>query len=636
MPLVHGHAGENHGDKENKESVEPPQILAPGYQALTFQAPEPGSYALPPIGEAADGEVLDSDGNTLYLHDLYRDRVTVMALVYHNCNDVNGCPLTELVLRQIQERFSDQPDFSHKVRIISLSFDPLRDTPETIKPLQKQVMNITSPQRHYLTTSGYETLDPILAGYQQSVIREPDESGKENVVISHVMRVFLIDSDARIRNIYSPAFLHTDTLESDIKTVLLNRTPMEETKPVSLADNPVGAGDHKEGYESSDYATESDALINRRGKAIDLVAHGNESRFGLPSLDSIGHGALDPEQVALGRRLFYERRLSLNDTISCAMCHIPEQGFTSQEIATAVGFEGRTVRRNAPTIINSVYLERLFHDGREFTLEHQIWAPLLASNEMANPSVGYVLQKIRNIPGYAEEFDAAFASPNAQGSGLTMENVGHALASYQKTLVAANTPFDLWRYNQDSKALSPEAERGYELFIGKGGCSSCHTIGEDYALFTDSGLHNTGIGYARSMFSPPEKSLVQIAPGVVIEVERSAYEAAAEPIPSDLGYYEVTQDPADRWKYRTPTLRNVALTAPYMHDGSLDTLLDVVAFYNNGGVANEGLDARIRPLGLNESEQQALVAFMEALTSAEVKTLIYDAFAAPIGDVRSD
>jgi cytochrome c peroxidase len=170
--------------------------------------------------------------------------------------------------------------------------------------------------------------------------------------------------------------------------------------------------------------------------------------------------------------------------------------------------------------------------------------------------------------------------------------------------------------------------------MGKAGCTACHPIGAKASLFTDQAFHNTGVGYASSMqtLTPSSTQRVQAAPGIVFEVPRAIVAQVSEARPNDLGRYEITLDPRDRWRYRTPSLRNVALTAPYMHDGSLATLADVVAFYSDGGVANDGLDPLIRPLGLREDEQRDLVAFLESLTGSDVAALVTDALAAPVGN----
>jgi cytochrome c peroxidase len=198
--------------------------------------------------------------------------------------------------------------------------------------------------------------------------------------------------------------------------------------------------------------------------------------------------------------------------------------------------------------------------------------------------------------------------------------------------VSGNSPFDRWRYGGDETADSAEAKRGFEVFAGKGGCAGCHLVGEPYALFTDQGLHDTGIGYREPRESAGGRPRMQIAPGELIELHP---DAGALPTPgADLGRYEITGDPADRWKFKTPTLRNVALTAPYMHDGSLPTLAAVIDYYDGGGRPHDGLDARVRPLGLTAEEKGALVKFLESLTGENVPALVADALAAPVGDPR--
>lgn len=392
-----------------------------------------------------------------------------------------------------------------------------------------------------------------------------------------------------------------------------------------------GPGDNKQGYESADYRTHSLDLQQRIGKEAKLIDYVYEPPLGLPSVPVPEDNPVTTEKIRLGRKLFFDRRLSINDTFSCAICHIPEQGFTNNEIKTAVGVEGRTVKRNSPTVYNAAYLKKIFHDGRETTLEQQVWSPLLARNEMANPSIGYVISKIKAIREYDGLFEAAF-----EGRGPTMETVGMALASYQRTLNAANSPFDIWYYDGDENAVSEQVKNGFKLFTGKAVCSVCHLIQKEFALFSDDRLHNTGVGYLDSMGIEPETRRVQLAPGVYTELDTSVIRTVSRSKENDLGLYEITENPNDRWKYRTPTLRNVALTAPYMHNGSLSTLRDVIDFYNQGGIPNELLSPLIRPLGLTDSEIDELVAFLQSLTGNNVSILVKDAFAAPIGDISAD
>lgn len=331
--------------------------------------------------------------------------------------------------------------------------------------------------------------------------------------------------------------------------------------------------------------------------------------LGLPPLPPVAGGAATQAQIDLGRKLFMDRRLSSNNTMSCAMCHVPEQGFAAAELGTSIGLEGRTLRRNAPTLLNVAYVGKLFHDGRSSTLETQAWIPLLNPIEMGNQDVPGVLDKLRTMPDYAGKFEAAF-----HGKGPDRANVALALASYQRTLVSGNSRFDRWRYGNDKAALSVSEQAGYAVFAGKGRCVACHAVGEQHALFTDGRFHNTGLGWARSNGDPARRHQVQLAPGVVIEVSDASLASVSEALQDDLGRYEVTNAAADRWAYRTPSLRNVALTGPYMHDGSLTTLEAVVDHYQRGGIDNPGKDPLVAPLQLSGDDKRHLIAFLRTLT----------------------
>ena len=400
--------------------------------------------------------------------------------------------------------------------------------------------------------------------------------------------------------------------------------------PLGHAQNEVqtpqqGPGDFRDGYEDVDYRTRSISLQSRRGQEADLLAMLQTPPLGLPVVPVPDSNPATGNKVQLGRKLFFDRRLSANNTISCAMCHIAEQGFAQNELKTPVGIEGKSVRRNAPTIYNVAYLERLFHDGREITLENQVWGPLLANNEMGNLSIGLVVERIRGLADYDDLFDRAF------GRGPDMQTIGMALANYERTLVSGDSPFDRWRFDKDETALEDSAQRGLALFVGKAGCVACHSIAQDFALFTDNGFHNTGVGYFATMRPADEEMVVMLAPGQPEHVDTDILQSTGTERSRDLGRYEVTGLPADRWRYRTPGLRNIALTAPYMHDGSLPTLRDVLLFYNQGGVPNEVLDPLIHPLDLNDAEMDDLLRFLQSLTGSNVNALVSDAFAAPIG-----
>ncbi len=579
---------------------EPSAVLAPGYGRPEFEAPAPGSYALPPLGVATDGEVLDTRGRTGRLHELFEDKIVLLAFVYSSCADASGCPLALAVMNEVKARCEQDPALAERARLVTLSFDPLRDTPEVMRAYAAGFGSERGDWR-FLTTASTGALSPILEGYSQPIQREFDEQGRATGQFAHLLRVFLIDRMKRIRNIYSSSFLHADVVVNDMRSLLLEE-------------------------ETSGRARRS---IDEKRATIDLMSLVVKPPLGLPKVPVPEDNPLSASKIALGRKLFFDRRLSLNGTISCAMCHIPEHGFTNRELATAVGSEGRSVRRNSPSLYNVAYARRLFHDGRESRLERQIWGPLLARNEMGNPSIGILIERIEALPDYEGLFERVFA-----GRGPGMETLGMALASYQRTLVSGNSPFDRWHFGGEQAALDAAAARGFGLFSGKAACAACHPVGPSSALFMDQQLHNTGIGYRRSMEARPADQRIRVAPGTYVEVAAETLATISETPPGDLGLYEITLDPDDRWKYKTPSLRNVALTPPYMHDGSLRTLRDVLDFYNRGGVPNATLDPLIRPLGLSSREVDDLVAFLSSLTGDSVDAIVLDARAAPIGDPR--
>jgi cytochrome c peroxidase len=215
-----------------------------------------------------------------------------------------------------------------------------------------------------------------------------------------------------------------------------------------------------------------------------------------------------------------------------------------------------------------------------------------------------------------------------------VDRLGEALALWQRTMLAGNSPFDRWKYGGDKTALSAQQKRGFALINEKAACVMCHTIDTNHALFTDVGYKDTGIGYYRQEVAASDREPlpVEMAPVVVIPVERDYLASISEVREHDFGRFVVTRDPADMWRFRTPSLRNVALTAPYMHDGSLRTLEDVVRFYARGGIAHDGLDPLIRPIDLSDDDMRALVAFLHSLTSPDVAALIEDARSVAVGD----
>ncbi|QQS47432.1 MAG: cytochrome-c peroxidase [Acidobacteriota bacterium] len=306
------------------------------------------------------------------------------------------------------------------------------------------------------------------------------------------------------------------------------------------------------------------------GEAIEI-----DPPNGLPPLP--GDARLTSDLIALGRRLFNEKRLSSDGTVSCASCHNPDLYFTDG-LKVAKGVGGQLGSRNSPTVLNAVFNTSQFWDGRAASLEDQAGIPIAAPNEMNMPHESCV-ERLSSDQSYRDQFEKVY------GSGpITMGRVLRAIAAFERTLLSGNSPFDRHQYGGDKSALSEEAIRGMQIFRGKGNCATCHTIGESYALFTDGQFHNVGAGM------------------------NSSGELA------DQGRFEQTRVESDRGAFRTPSLRNVAKTAPYMHDGSLKTLEEVVAFYIGGGNSNPQLDPEIRPIGLSARDRTDLIAFLESLT----------------------
>jgi cytochrome c peroxidase len=328
--------------------------------------------------------------------------------------------------------------------------------------------------------------------------------------------------------------------------------------------------------------------------------------LGLPPLSLPSGVTMSAGQIALGRKLFFDRRLSINRTMSCAMCHVPEQAFASNDTQLSIGLHGRRLPRNAPSLLNVGWMTLLFHDGRSNSLIEQAWMPLLHPDEMGNPSVAAVLERIASFDDYRAGARAAYAITH-----LDATHVALALAAFQYSLVAAESRFDRWRYAGDVNALSEREQLGYRLFVGKAGCSACHTIGERSSLFTDMQFHVTGAGALRRR----ETSFrVSLAPGVSATLTDAELRPISEPTQIDYGRYSITKRDDDKFAFRTPSLRNVARSAPYMHDGSLRSLVEVVDFYDKGGGENFNKSPRLRPLHLTEIERLALVEFLGTLS----------------------
>ncbi len=313
-----------------------------------------------------------------------------------------------------------------------------------------------------------------------------------------------------------------------------------------------------------------------------------------------------PELVALGEKLFKDKRLSVDDTVACETCHDPAKGFTDHRgnSATSAGVNGQHGQRNAPTVLNAMFQASQFWDGRAAALEDQAKLPILNPVEMGQKDPADVVAKLRKIPEYAQAFNAIY------GNDVTYDEIASAIAAFERTQYSGNSPFDHFLAG-DQQAISDQAKRGWELFQGKARCSSCHAFNAVSPLFSDQKFHNIGIAAHKQDFA----ALARKAAAVLRSGDtRQLDELALQTSYSELGRFLVTKNEADIGAFKSETLRNIGVTAPYMHDGSLATLWDVMDHYNKGGVPNPYLDGGMQRLALSESEIDDLVAFLFALT----------------------
>jgi cytochrome c peroxidase len=318
---------------------------------------------------------------------------------------------------------------------------------------------------------------------------------------------------------------------------------------------------------------------------------------------------MTPAKVELGRKLFFDARLSADGRISCASCHDPKLAFTDGR-AVAEGVGGRRGARNSPTLLNAMFNTGQFWDGRADMLEDQAVQPLVNPLEMGNGSYDEVVSRLRAIPEYRAEFQSVF------GSEARIELVGRALAAYERTLVSGDAPFDRFVAG-DQNAIGEAAKRGFALFRGRARCSRCHTFSDALPFFTDFNYHNTGVAMNHPNFDRLSRRAYA---ATETDKSRDLIDALAKQEGGhELGRVLITHQVFDIGSYRTPSLRNVALTAPYFHDGSAKTLADVVRFYNGGGRQNINREWDLDPLGLTEDEQRDLVAFLESLTGKSAR-----------------
>lgn len=311
-------------------------------------------------------------------------------------------------------------------------------------------------------------------------------------------------------------------------------------------------------------------------------------------------------QIALGDKLFNDKRLSADDSTSCATCHDPKAGFVDHK-NTSEGIRKQKGQRNAPTVLNAMFNATQFWDGRAATLEAQAKLPILNPVEMGQKSPEDVVAKVRKIPEYVDAFKSVF------GRDVNYDDLAVAIASFERTQFAGDAPFDHFIMGEEN-AIDAAAKRGWALFNGKGRCNTCHAGNAVSPLFSDQKFHNIGIAAHKQDFPQLAREAVSI---VNSGDQKQIDELAIQSKFSELGRFLVTKQVNDVGAFKTPTLRNVALTAPYMHDGSLPTLFDVMDHYNKGGVPNPYLDGGMQRLGLTEPEIDDLVAFMASLTSTK-------------------
>ena len=279
-------------------------------------------------------------------------------------------------------------------------------------------------------------------------------------------------------------------------------------------------------------------------------------------------------KVKLGEQLYFDGRLSQNGAISCAFCHTPGLGFADPK-QVSVGVGGKQGGRNSPTVYNTAFNPVQFWDGRAGSLEEQAIGPIVNPVEMAE-TYENVVKKLSQIKGYVTQFQLVF------GTSISMQGIAEAIAAYERTIISTNSAFDQYVLG-DKTAMNDEAQRGMALFKGKARCILCHNDSN----FTDNQFHNLGV---------PQVG----------------------PMKEDLGRYYVTRRPEDKGAFKTPTLRSIVETAPYMHDGAFKTLEEVVEFFDQGGGKNSNLSPLMKPLGLTKEEKTNIIAFLKALKGEEI------------------
>ena len=304
-----------------------------------------------------------------------------------------------------------------------------------------------------------------------------------------------------------------------------------------------------------------------------------------------------PEKIELGKKLFFDRRLSGDGTMSCSTCHDPKQGF-SDGLPTSLSYPTPKNWRNSPTLFNVAYKKRLFHDGRSQSLEEQALFPMASAFEM-NQNLDFLEEEIRAVEEYRQAFASVFGDAD-----ITRERIAKAIAAFERTLISGVAPLDRFLQGEVS-ALTPEAQKGYEIFIGKGSCISCH----NGATLSDQGFHALMVEEPAASRDDPRVAATRRYVGKV-----SGYEDFRR-LADDPGRYLVTKDPQDRQAFQTPTLREIGSSGPYMHNGRYETLAEVIEFFNSGGGPG---NQQLSPLKLSDEEKAALQTFLkEGLSSRQ-------------------
>jgi cytochrome c peroxidase len=328
----------------------------------------------------------------------------------------------------------------------------------------------------------------------------------------------------------------------------------------------------------------------------------SEELESLPPLPIFPENPDSPEKAELGEKLFFDRRLSGDGTMACATCHNPETGY-SDALPISLSYPTTRNWRNSPAIINLAYNNVFFWDGRAGTLEEQALFPIMSAFEM-NQNLDYLEEELKEVPEYTEAFQSVF------GGEITRERIALALSSFMRTIVSKNAPIDSY-LNGEINALNPLQKKGYDIFTGKGRCVICH----NGPNITDNKFYNLGVPE-----NPDINNDTRVSATMRFTAKVSGYKAYRT-LSEDPGRYLVTKDRTDWKAFKTPSLRETALTAPYMHNGVFETIDAVITFFNKGGGDDPNKTPLIKPLNLTEDEMKALKIFLMEALKGDLKTI---------------